>query len=618
MSDETTRDRLPCRPGLTGFTFIKPKNLDRAWLMIGLLLLLLPISRLSSQQLNFKASVDRTTIGLNETFTLEVTASGENIGGVPRPELPALPDFDLLGQSQSQATNISFINGKMTQQNTITYLYTLRPKKTGKAVIGPCRLKYQNQEYQTQSIELEIVSAGNQPAPVPGQTPSPGPAPAGPGSSENLFIAARAHRTSVYKGEQINVDYTIYSAYNIEDLSNVQWPSFSGFWSEKIYEPQRINFQRTHYQGKPFLSALIKKMAVFPVATGSLRLEPMSMSVIVVQPPRDFFDFFGTSQQVQITSNALTINVQPLPDPPPPTFTGGVGKFTMQAVLDRDSSIGGEPINLKVRISGEGNIRLIDKPALPVITGARVLEPEVRDAVRVRGETIEGDKDFVFPIIPQTDGEFIIPGLVMSFFNPRTRTYETVKTAELRFTALKTSVAGTVSDASGMKILGTDIHFIKANARNLNRTGFSYKTWFNLVYPLALVGLFISFRIQRHRQRAATDHSYARRLRSNRLVRQRLAAAEKKLKKEAFPDFYATLWQAIIGYTGDRFNLETQAMTREQFRGALASRGVPTQDLDRLTAILDRCDTARFSPQVSAPDDPAAILQETRQILNRL
>ena len=79
-------------------------------------------SILSAQQLNFTATVDQITIGLDEAFTLNVTVNGENIGSIPQPELPDLPDFNILGQSQSQSTSISFINGKMTKQSTINFV----------------------------------------------------------------------------------------------------------------------------------------------------------------------------------------------------------------------------------------------------------------------------------------------------------------------------------------------------------------------------------------------------------------------------------------------------------------------------------------------------------------
>lgn len=576
------------------------------------------ITILSAQQLNFEAAVDRTTVGQNETFTLEVTARGEDIGSLPRPELPAMPDLDVLGQSQSQSTNISFINGKMSKQVAITFIYTLRPKKTGKAVIGPCRLEYKGQTYQTQPIDIEVVPGATRTQSRPGPGPRPGPQPASISAGDNLFIEATASRTSLYVGEQTNIEYTLYSAYDISDAGHKRLPSFGGFWSEPIYELKEIAGRNTVRNGRNYLAAPLKRTALFPISSGALRIDPLGLTVVVILPPRDFFDLFGTQQQVPLESNALTINVKPLPEPKPPDFGGGVGRFTITAAMDRDSSVGSEPIKLTVRVAGRGNIRLIDKPAMPSINGLRILEPETRDGVNVAGDAIEGWKEFTFPVIPQTDGEYLVPYLTMSFFDPRAARYETVRTGEQRFWAVKTSPSAAVSDASGLKILGTDIRYIKPDARSLAGAGLAGTSWLVIVYPLGLLGIIFSFWLRRHRLRVATDHSYARRLRSSRLVRKRLADAEKKIKRGEHQDFYCSLSQAIIGYTGDRFNIETQAMTKDQFQCALAQKGVPAETIEQLLEILGRCDIARFSPDLLTARDPGDLLRKAKETLGRL
>jgi hypothetical protein len=198
------------------------------------LIITLFFSILSAQELNFTATVDQITIGLDEAFTLNVTVNGENIGSIPQPELPDLPDFNILGQSQSQSTSISFINGKMTKQSTINFVYTLTPKKMGKSTIGPCRLKTKDKTFETQPVEIEVVAAGTQPAPGPGLAKVPGPVPADNAVVEdNLMIAVTASRQSVYLGEEVNVEYDLWTRYNIQDVGAAQMPSFSGFWTGK-------------------------------------------------------------------------------------------------------------------------------------------------------------------------------------------------------------------------------------------------------------------------------------------------------------------------------------------------------------------------------------------------
>jgi hypothetical protein len=583
------------------------------------LIITLFFSILSAQELNFTATVDQITIGLDEAFTLNVTVNGENIGSIPQPELPDLPDFNILGQSQSQSTSISFINGKMTKQSTINFVYTLTPKKMGKSTIGPCRLKTKDKTFETQPVEIEVVKAGTQPAPGPGSNAAPGSSTAANAVVEdNLMIAVTASRQSVYLGEEVNVEYDLWTRYNIQDVGAAQMPSFSGFWTEKIFEANQINYQRRVVNGKTFDVAVLKKMALFPMTSGDLQLDPMALTVSVIQPPRDFFDIFGTVRSVRIESKPIAVRVLPLPEPKPPDFTGGVGKFTINATLDRDSSVASEPINLVVRVSGRGNIRLVEKPNIPEISGLKILKPEVKDEIKANGEEIEGYKEFLFPIIPQTDGKYIIPALALAFFNPQTKSYETIRTSGLTFTAVKTSPLAQVSDASGLKILGTDINYIKPDASHLAPQKSDAPWWLLIIYPLSLVLIGYAFFYRNRRERISTDVSFARLARADRLVKKRLKQAEIQFKNTRHQEFYCSLSQAVIGYAGDIFNLETQTLTRDQIRTELLKRQVPVETVDQFIDIINQCDYARFSPALTTFKNPAELLKRTREILTRL
>jgi len=585
-----------------------------------ILWLIIIISIPFAQELNFTASVDQTTVGLDESFTLNVTVSGENMGSIPQPELPSLPDFNVLGQSQSQSTNISFINGKMTTQNTIDFIYTLAPKKIGKSTIGPCRLKLKDRTHETQSIEIEVVkgstagsnsTSGNQGAP---------PATTGNdiATGDNLFILCSANRKSVYTGEQINVSYEIYTRYPPSEFGNLGIPNFSGFWVEPIFEAKYYDFKTKTYNGINYNAMLIKSAALFPIAAGDLQIGSMALTFSVIQRSRDFFDIFNTTRSVRIESKPISVRVLPLPEPKPPEFTGGVGKFTINATLDRDSSVSSEPITLKVRISGRGNIRLIEKPKTPEISGLRILDPEVKDDIKINGDAIEGFKEFLFPIIPQTDGKYVIPGITLTFFNPQTKTYETILTSELTFTAVKTSSSAQVNDASGLKVLGTDINYIKPDASRLTPQKSDAPWWLLTIYPLSLVLIGYAFFYRSRRERISTDVSFARLARSDRLVKKRLKLAEAQLKKNQHQEFYCSLSQAIIGYAGDIFNLEAQTLTQDQIRNELLKRKVPAGIVDQLIEIINQCDHARFSPALTTFKDPGELLKRTRETLTKL
>jgi hypothetical protein len=138
-------------------------------LLLALLLLPAPAG---AAELQFSAAVDRTTVGLGEQFQLELRVQGEGMVSVPRPALPAMADFDVLGSSSSQSTNISIVNGRMQKQASVSFLYVLAAKKPGRLVIPPCTLTYEGREYASQPVEVTVVRARRaRPSPRP---PRPG------------------------------------------------------------------------------------------------------------------------------------------------------------------------------------------------------------------------------------------------------------------------------------------------------------------------------------------------------------------------------------------------------------------------------------------------------------
>ncbi|MEO0085559.1 MAG: BatD family protein, partial [candidate division WOR-3 bacterium] len=398
-------------------------------------LLLLTGSLLIAGELNFSARVDRTTVGLGERLQLTVTVEGQNIGRVPSPKLPALDGFDNLGSTQSQSTSISFVNGRMTQQQAISFIYVLAPKKTGQLEIGPCRITYNGTEYTTQPITVNVVrEAQSQPPPAPSRSRRgfdpfaeffEEPEPAGEGDA---FLSASADRNEVYVGEQVTVTYTLYTTEQVGSLSMKDAPGFSGFWVDNLYEAKRLDYQVTTVKGRRYYAAVIRRVALFPTQAGELTVGPMTLTGQVVRPGF----FFSQAAPFEVSSPRVRVKAKPLPEVGRPAdFTGGVGDFRLTASLSKDSSVGGEPLNLTVRVSGTGNIGFVSAPVISAVPGVKVLAPETRDNISRSGGRVGGTREFVHPLIPQQDGKFVLPEVSLSFFNPKADSYYTLKSARL-------------------------------------------------------------------------------------------------------------------------------------------------------------------------------------------
>lgn len=582
------------------------------------ILISISILPLFSAELNFSAAVDRTTVGLGETFTLNVTVRGENIGNVPNPKLPDMPDFNILGRSSSQSTNISFINGKMSQQMTINFIYTISPKKIGKFTIAPCKIDYQDKTYETQPIEIEVIKGTTQAPPAPAPSPQHRVSPPDAGEN-NIFILAIPSQTKALCGEQINVRFYLYTRYSIGNLEFAKLPAFSGFWAEVTEEVRQLKFQTKEFNGKTYNIALLKTYAIFPITNGTLKIDPMELNVEVIQPPRDFFDFFGSSRILKIGSKPISIDVSPLPeDNRPEDFCGGVGKFSVTASLDRDSTLGGAPVNLILKMSGMGNIRLIEKPKIGNVPNLKILEPEVKDNIQVSGNTIKGTKEFRYPVIAQVDGEHVIPEIKIAYYDPQKKVYERVTTPKLKFIAMGTTSVSPATDEGGLKILGADIQYIKPNAQRFTMQTWFTPRWIFAFYFFSILIICVAFFYQKHQARLLIDYAYARRLRAGNIFQKRLKQLEALLKKDDPKDFYTSLVQTIMGYLGDRFNLSVGTLTKDQLKQELVNKGVAEDLLGQLFQIIEYCENAGYAPTSTKSGEPIKLFKDVKKLIGKL
>ena len=574
-------------------------------------------------ELNFSADVDRTTVGLGEQIQLTVTVEGTNIGGVPRPQLPALEDFSQLGSTSSQSTSISLINGRMTQQQTISFIYFLSAKRVGDLTIPACKLDFKGTTYQTQPIAITVTKESQAAPPPPRQRQSPfgfpdRPQPRSSGRT-NVRLTASADRTSVFQGEQVTVTFVLYTQTQIGDLGIKNMPGFTGFWAEKLFDAKELSWRTATYDGQRYNAATLKQVALFPTQSGELKVDKMTVSGQAVVSGGFFFD---SAEPFEASSDPIAIDVKPLPEAGrPPDFNGGVGEFKVTASLSRDSSVGGEPLTLAVGISGTGNIGLVGEPKLGAISGVKVLSPETKQNTRTSDGHVAGERTFNYPLIPTADGKFVIPEGSMSFFNPKTGSYYTQTTPRLEFVATGASGKTPLADAeSGVKMLGTDILHIKP-ARSpqspfANRhSPFASVGWF--FYPAGIVVLAFGIVLGRHRRKLEQDQGYARRTRSSRLVKKGLAEATKLLAQGDEREFHAALNRAVVCYVGDRFNIESTGMTGDQLQSELAGRNVDAGTVAALLDLIASCDAARFSSGMTQCT-PQETLEKARMVLEKL
>ena len=582
------------------------------------------------EELTFVASVDRTRVGLDDRLVLTISVSGQDIGGIPEPELPALNGFEIVGTNTSSSSQFSFINGKMTSSKTMDYIYTLQPLEVGKFTIDSATFKFKGKTYKTDPIDIQVVtgttSSKTRGGPSPGiQVPST-PAPAEVQVGDDLFLRANFDSQEVFLGQQVTVTFVLYNRTSLANVQYGQVPTFTGFWAEKIYDAERLNFQQQVIGNKRYEVAVLKKLALFPTTIGEIKVEPMELVCDVQVRGGDFFDsFWGRTKRVKIASKAITITVKPLPqEGKPQGFQGAVGRFAFKARVDHGQVKAGEPLELTLEIRGEGNLKTVSPPELPALENFTSFEPEIREEISSSGDKISGTKTYQYVLIPKEPGEYSIGAFNFSYFDPVEQSYRSASTESMAIKVLP----GETSDfplAIGLgrdeiKIVGRDIRYIKPSTLVLkDQRGDLYRNRaFQVLQVVPLAAIFAAALARRRRDRISRDIGYARWRRAHRLARQGLRAAQRSMQPEHSVQFYGAMTKVLSDYLGDKLNISVGGITRQQLRDELARGQLAEGLIKEVLDCLHTCDYSRFAPDAARLAGMETMLNRVKNLISQL
>ena len=122
-----------------------------------ILLYMLMLTSVSIFAQEFTSSVDKTTVGENETFQVYFTFKGKDNNGLRNFSPPAFSGFRVLS-GPNQSTSMQYINGAMS--SSITYSYYLQAAQQGKFKIDAASVEYEGKTLKTDPINITSCKRG--------------------------------------------------------------------------------------------------------------------------------------------------------------------------------------------------------------------------------------------------------------------------------------------------------------------------------------------------------------------------------------------------------------------------------------------------------------------------
>lgn len=602
---------------------------------LGLIILLFISSLVYSQKVEFKASAP-SVVAVGEQFRLSYSVNGEGTDL----KVPTLEGFDLLmGPASSQSSSFSNVNGKVTQSVSYTYTYVLEGTKEGTFQIPAASITVDGKKYQSNTLQIQVVkgNANNNAARPEGQKAAQPDASASVNES-NLFVKVDVSRRSLYLGESLVATIKVYTKVDLTNFGRSKFPPFDGFLSEEVPTPQRIELVRETYDGQIYNVGIIRKVLLYPQHTGQITIEPFELECIVRQRMagggRSFFDdFFGNYRDVRAMrrSKPVTVTVRELPqDGKPLGFSGTVGNISMSTSLSSDTISANDALTYKVTFEGTGNLKLLRAPSISFPLDFEVYDPKETRDIRVTEAGMTGTVSFEYLIIPRYSGEYKIPGIRFSYFDPQSNSYKMITGKDYDIHVRKGAekgTAGTEGNAAvksfkkeDVRFVGEDIRYLKTGALKLKEAGVRFfgttSYWLALLIPFVL--FVVGAILNRRRIKANADIVRVKNKAANKMARKRLKVAAGAMKNHNAEQFYDEVLKALWGYMSYKLNIDRAELNRDNISEILQQKGADEDWIKEFIAVLDTCEYARYAPGSNSDQEMGKVYSDSIEVITRL
>lgn len=370
----------------------------RKAVLLSLFFLIIIMQTMSIQAEEARIRLDMDSLNLELGVSTNMTLTLENINGGRLKSIEGIEHFEILSSGQSQ--NTSIVNGKTTQ--SIQVNYALMPKTTGDfTLIG--YVEYEGKTYETNALEVHVSEQSSN---LDGET-------------EDIFLKTNLSKENAYFGEKLVLTYELYSRYRIDHYGFKDMVQLDGFITKDFSEEQ-LKSNYVTIDGKKYVKYEVKKMILSPTTPGAMKIPSYQLEVILSTG-----DFFSQGKSMYLNTDALDVQVQPLPtENQPKDFTGLIGQLDVQATYSQEEVAYGQSLSLHVKLSGNSNLELVDSIFPKDINNFTVYETEKDLREDVLGNDYVAEKAFEMILVPKATGEITIEPIQITYFDVVTETYQ--------------------------------------------------------------------------------------------------------------------------------------------------------------------------------------------------
>ena len=449
-----------------------------------------------------------------------------------------------------------------------------------------------------------------------------------------MFFKLYLPKKELYVGETEVAELQLYLSDKVQNLGRFQLNALpaDGFTVGKMVEGQHRRVQ----VGDSVYTEIPISVAVAPVKTGALSLGPASAGLVVEfalpnrrrDPLWDPFGMLQRSEQkaVSVATDAETVQALPLPsDGAPPNFNGAVGNYTMTVTAGPTNLSAGDPITVRVQLTGSGTL---DSLALPDQPGWRDFKSYPGAAPKIDSSDplgLRGTKTFEEVVVPQNSDIHSLPPASFSYFDTDKKSYETLTGPEIPLAVHAGDAPAAVPTVAAANRaaqdtpLPPDIVSIKQHLGDVAEVGppLIQRPWFLALQGVPALALLSAVVRRRRLESLANNPRLRRRRRVAQQIRVGMIDLQKFADSNHSDEFFATMARLLQEQLGERLDLPSSAITEAVIEERLVPQGVPDQTLAALRDLFQTCNLARFAP-VRTSQELAAFIPKVETVLREL
>ena len=574
-----------------------------SFLILVLLVTAMPVSAFSFE---VTARVDKNKITPADSIFLKV----EIQGGKADLDLSMIRDFKVASQGTTSSYN--YINGK--SQSTFSCQYVLTPLSKGELIIPSIKASRDGEEAFTREIIITVTDE-----------------PAAADEVRALFSKAEISEKKIFMGQAVVYSLKFFTSKRLSGLGFETPPEFNGFLAKPF--DQDNNYTET--LGGILFQVTQADYLLFPLQPGTFTLNPaVLVANVVVKSDRNsgipsFFNdpFFSSDsyKPVRVASNLLTLEVLPLPPyQGKGVFSGLVGRFSIDAAMDKTSLKAGESATLTIRLSGSGNIMDAGPPSINMDQDAfKTYDDNPVESIHLTQKGYEGEKVFKKAVVPVNPGQYVIPPVVLVYFDTETETYKEVSTLEIPMTVTPSGAVHMAETPEKMPsgnaaVVQKEVVLVNRDILEI-KEGLEALTPYRDIRPstfafLILIPAFLCSGVK-----------------SILLVRKKEDSIEKIMQEKAKrhlkeagkmnaqnKDFLAGLYSSLVASVLSKAGKKGETLTLAEAKSILMETGADNKLSEDVACLLEKIESARFGREKIDGKEGKTLLSEVRRVVRML